>query len=88
MIAKIGFFIFVLGVGLLVHTANLWISSEEKILAKKFKTFKKNNITKCKDDRHAYEEARFAYLNVWVVKVSKFLMLIGLLLVIIGYFFG
>jgi len=80
MIAKIGFLIFTVSLVIAVFTSNLFISPEEKSLAKKFRFQRERNIA-------VEVEARYAHVSLLIANVTRFLMVAGLLLVIFGYFF-
>ena len=80
MFAKIGFLIFLFSLGIAISTSNLLISPKEKSLAKKFKVQRQHNSA-------TDVETRYAYMNLLIANVTRFLMAVGLLLVVISYFF-
>ncbi|WP_265288540.1 hypothetical protein [Verminephrobacter eiseniae] len=77
MIIKIGFWIFVTGLVIAVSTSNLFISAKEKSLAQKFKIQRQSNSA-------VDAETKYAYMNLLIANVTRFLMVVGLVLVIIG----
>ena len=80
MISKVGFLIFAVSLALAVHTSAFWLSSKEKSLAKKFKAQKQSNSAT--DD-----EVKYAYMQLLIANATKFFMVVGLILVVGGYFF-
>ena len=76
MFVKIGFFIFSLGLALPAFTSSFPLSKKEKYLAASYR-FQKNNSV----------EAKHSYMHVIILKIAKGLMLIGLLMVLVGYYF-
>jgi hypothetical protein len=79
MIIKVGFLIFAVSLAIAVHTSSLFLSSKEKSLAKQFKTKKQANSA-------IDNESKYAYTQLLIANVTRLLMLIGVVLVIVGYF--
>ncbi len=80
MIAKVGFLIFVVSLAIAIFTSNLFISSRERSLAKKFRIQRQSSAA-------IDVEARYAHTNLLIANGTRVLMAIGLMLVIVGYIF-
>ena len=80
MIAKIGFLIFAVSFAIAAFTSNLFISSQERSLAKKFRIQKQSDIA-------TDIEARYAHMSLLIANITRVFMVAGLILATIGYFF-
>lgn len=80
MIAKVGFLIFAVSLAIAVFTSNLFISSREKSLANTFRIQRQSSAA-------IDAEARHAHTSLLIANVTRVLMVVGLMLVIVGYFF-
>ncbi|MFT3815604.1 MAG: hypothetical protein QM740_19930 [Acidovorax sp.] len=80
MIVKIGVFIFAVGLAIAAFTSNLFISPKEKSLAKEFKNRRQNSVV-------LNPEVKYARINILIANAARFLMIMGLMLVVFGYFF-
>ncbi len=85
MIAEIGVWMFLLGLGFAVGTSTVFISQKEKELARKYVSQKKSNSS-------VDSEVKYAYIDCLIAKITRVFMGAGLVLVVIGrivgYFFG
>lgn len=80
MIAKVGVLIFAVSLAIAVFTSNLLISPKEKSLAKKFKIQRQSSVG-------IDIEAKHAHTSLQIANATRILMVVGLILVIVGYFF-
>jgi hypothetical protein len=80
MIAKAGFLIFAVSLAIAVFTSNVFISSSEKSLSKKFRIQRQSGVATDVDAKHAHT-------NLLIANVTRVSMVVGLILVIVGYFF-
>ena len=75
---SLGFYLFLGCFGLAFFTANLWLSEEEKSLAQLYQT-------KPEDIRPRYiEAAKYAYLSFRIVRFTRWGMLAGFVMIILG----
>lgn len=80
MIAKAGFLIFAVSLTIAVFTSNVFISSREKSLSKKFRIQRQSGVTIDVDAKHAHT-------SLLIANVTRVFMVVGFILVIVGYFF-